>query len=229
MHEDSQHARTWGPAQRIEVTNWPRRYSGERLHGYKAPSKMVAITIDDGPNSRTLEICSILEKYGARGTFFFTKKLLDRGHLGQAKKVYNRGHEIANHTANHDMLTRSYAFDYKSVATTRDTIRKAIGFSPRWVRPMGGGIDSTGVRAINDSGQLCAIWSLDSLDSHARYTPPNTIYHNVVDHTRSGDVILIHQTHPESIKALPHILLTLKARGYQLVTLSKLAAVSRQR
>ncbi len=59
------------------------------------------------------------------------------------------------------------------------------------------------------------------------YTAPDKLYHNVVDHVRAGDVILLHQTHPESIRALPRSARSLKARGYKMVTLSKLASVSR--
>ncbi|NTU70397.1 MAG: polysaccharide deacetylase family protein [Coriobacteriia bacterium] len=229
-HEDEGHARSYSISQRLKVTRWRDRYVGKRVHGYKAPSKMVAITIDDGPNTRTPEICRILEKYGAKGTFFFTNQLLRRGsYMTQARLSYDRGHEIANHTAKHDMLNGPYAFDYKSVGVTKTTIREATGFSPIWVRPMGGGINSVGDRAIKNSGQLCAIWSLDSYDSHARYTPPTKLYRNVVDHVRSGDVILIHQTHAESVEALPRICATLKARGYKMVTLSELASVSRAR
>jgi peptidoglycan/xylan/chitin deacetylase (PgdA/CDA1 family) len=228
-HDDEAHAKTLSEVQRVTVTNWRARYAGKRVRGLKPPSNMVAITIDDGPNGRTLDICKIFERYGAQGTFFFTRQLLKAGYMGQAKAVYDRGHEVANHTARHDMLTGTYAFDYRSVASTKSTIRDAIGFDPIWVRPMGGGINETGDRAIKNSGQLCALWSIDSYDSHAQYTAPSKLYHNVVDHVRPGDVILLHQTHPESIQALPSICRTLKARGYKMVTLSKLASVSRTR
>jgi peptidoglycan/xylan/chitin deacetylase (PgdA/CDA1 family) len=108
-------------------------------------------------------------------------------------------------------------------------IRKATGFSPTWVRAMGGGIDSTGMKAVIKTGQLYCNWSVDSYDSHRRYTPPNVLYHNVVDHVRPGDVILVHQTHRETIEVLPRICKELRRRGYKMVTLSELAAASRPR
>ncbi len=228
-HDDVSHARSYSKSRYVTVTNWRKRYVGKRVHGLKPPRKMVAITIDDGPNARSLAICSILEKYDAKGTFFFVRRLMRSGYLGQTKKIYDRGHEVENHTARHDMLMGPYADNYASIASTKATIHGATGYDSIWVRPMGGGINATGDRAIRNAGQLCAIWSVDSYDSHAQYTAPDKLYHNVVDHVRSGDVILIHQTHPETVKALPRICATLKARGYKMVTLSKMASVSRMR
>lgn len=228
-HADSGHATTYGPATKIKVSDWRKRYRGKKVGGIKTSKKWVAITIDDGPNKRTLEVCSILERYGGKGTFFFTRHLIRRGYSAQVKKAYNRGHEIANHTANHKMLTGSYAHSYKQAYTPMATIRKATGFSPTWIRAMGGGIDRTGMKAVVNTGQLYANWSIDSYDSHRRYTPPSTLYNNVMRSVKPGSVILIHQTHPETIQALPRICKELKRRGYKMVTLSELAASGKPR
>lgn len=229
-HADNSHARTYSSGRAIKVTRWRDRYVGHKLGGFRTKRKLVAITIDDGPNKRTPEICTILERYGARGTFFFVDMLLKQnGYMRQARGAYLRGHEIANHTATHSPLTGSYAHSLREATLARDRITKAIGFTPIWIRAMGGGIDSTGMRAVVNTHQLYTNWSIDSYDSHARYTAPDTLYHNVVDHVHPGDVILIHQTHPESVVALPHILRTLKARGYRMVTVSELASQSNHR
>jgi len=226
---DAGHAETLGPARTVVVKNWRKRYVGKRLGGFHNHKKMVAITIDDGPNRRTMQICSILEKYDAKGTFFFTRELLNRGNRWQARRAYDRGHEIANHTVSHQMLMGSFATSYRQARLPMATIRTATGFDPIWVRAMGGGIDRTGMRAVVKTGQLYCNWSLDSYDSHARYTPPSTLYRIVIHGVNSGDVILIHQTHPETVKALPAICRELKRRGYKMVTLSELAANSTAR
>jgi peptidoglycan/xylan/chitin deacetylase (PgdA/CDA1 family) len=205
VHSDRQHAPSYSAAQSIRVTDWRARYVGRKVGGFRTSKKLVAITIDDGPNQRTLDACTILERYGGKGTFFFTESLLRRGYGSQARKVYSRGHEIANHTVHHSSLTGSFSHSYYEANSPKGYIRKVVGFSPTWVRAMGGGIDSTGMRAVVRSGQLYCNWSIDSYDSHARYTPPSVLYHNVVDHVGRGDVILIHQTHPETLRALPSI------------------------
>lgn len=228
-HEDGRHARTLGPATKIRVTDWRKRYVGYKLGGFRTSTKMVAITIDDGPNFRTLDFCRVLERYGAKGTFFFTRKLLVGGYEAQAKRVYDRGHEVANHTANHKMLIGSYSTCYYEASATQPVIRRATGFDSTWIRAMGGGIDSTGMRAVVNTGQLYCNWSIDSYDSHRTYTSPSVLYRNVINSVDPGDVILIHQTHPETLQALPSICAELKRRGYEMVTLSELAARSTRR
>lgn len=225
-HADAGHAQSTSAGQTMIVTRWRDRYFGHKMRGFKTKKKLIAITIDDGPNGRTLEICRILEKYGARATFFFTDQLLRRGNEKQAKQAYDRGHEIANHTATHSMLTGSYSHSLREATLARNRIAKATGFTPIWIRAMGGGIDRTGMRVVVDTGQLYCNWSIDSYDSHRLYTPPDTLYRNVIRGVRPGAVILLHQTHPESVKALPRICRELKRRGYKMVTLSKLASES---
>ena len=225
-HSDADHAMTTSVGRHIRVTRWRDRYVGRKIGNFKTTRKLVAITIDDGPNQRTLKICSILEKYGGRGTFFFIAQLLSRGYEKQAKAAYDRGHEVANHTAHHMPLTSSYAADLSEATPAKARLTKATGFAPVWIRGAGGAVDSTGLRVVADTGQLYCNWSVDSYDSRQRYTAPDTIYHNVVDHVGPGSVILIHQTHPESVAALPRICRTLRRRGYKLVTLSQLASVS---
>jgi peptidoglycan/xylan/chitin deacetylase (PgdA/CDA1 family) len=228
-HQDDAHALSKSRPTAVKVTSWRDRYKGRKVGGFRTKQKLVAITIDDGPNKRTLKICSILEKYGARGTFFFTRKLLVRGYGPQAKKAYDRGHEIENHTISHAKLIRSYAFDRREALGTMQYLQKAIGFPSTWVRAMGGEIDATGMRAVASTNQLYCNWSIDSNDSHQRYMAPSKVYSNVVAHVRPGDVILIHQTHPESVAALPRICRELRRRGFKMVTLSRLASVSKPR
>jgi len=228
-HSDYGHARTLGPSTYLRVSDWRARYVGRVNRGFATDKKVVAITIDDGPNSRTMTICSIFEKYGARGTFFFTNQLLERGYEWQARKAYDRGHEIANHTAHHRMLTGSYSFCYSEASPVISTIMGATGFRPVWIRAMGGGINSTGMRAVVDTRQLYINWDVDSYDSHQRYLPPSTVYRNVMRAVHPGAVILLHQTHPESVQALPSICAELKRRGYKMVTVSELAATSKRR
>jgi peptidoglycan/xylan/chitin deacetylase (PgdA/CDA1 family) len=229
LHEDSGHAPSASAARTMRVSDWRRRYRGRRVHSFAAPRKMVAITIDDGPNRRTLQICSILERYGARGTFFFMENLLRHGYMSQAEEVYDRGHEVANHTISHNSLRRPYSVAFNRANHPKRWIRKATGFDPIWVRAAGGDVDSTGLHAVADSDQLYCQWSVSSGDASRRYTPPAHLYSNVVRHVRPGDVILIHQTHPETMQALPMILRELRRRGYQMVTLSELAEASRMR
>ena len=83
------------------------------------------------------------------------------------------------------------------------------------------------LKAVVATGQLYINWSIDSYDSHQLYTDPDVIYHNVIGSVHKGSVILLHQTHPESVAALPRICAWLKAHGYKMVTVSELAFYSK--
>ena len=109
-------------------------------------------------------------------------------------------------------------------ATLRKLVKKQVGHQTLWLRPMGGNIDATGIRAANDTGHLVINWTLDSNDSHGWDHTPDYVYNQVVKNVHSGDVVLLHVTHPESMAALPRICAELTRRGYKLVTVSELAA-----
>lgn len=209
-------------------TSWMKRYRGHKVGRIKTKRRMVALTFDDGPNSRTRRFVKVLDKYGARGTFFATWWCSKKKGMASANRyVLKHGHELANHTKRHKALTGSYSYDVREIMGIERMLIKQTGQKTTWVRAMGGMVDKTGLKATKKTGHLYAQWSIDSLDSHQRYTSPGRIYHNVVDHVRKGDVILLHVTHRESLAALPRILKRLRKLGFKMVTLSQLAAHGR--
>ncbi|NTU70398.1 MAG: polysaccharide deacetylase family protein [Coriobacteriia bacterium] len=227
MHEDKAHARSLGTPRTIIVTEWRTRYIGARIGTFKTTRKWVAITIDDGPQSATFKTLDVLDKYGAKGTFFFIGNLL-KSRASHGKSAYDRGHEVANHTLSHNMLNKGYTPAYNSVNGAKSIIKSATGgFAPLWVRGMGGSVNTAGIKAVNKTNEFYVNWSVTAADTSPRHYTSNQIYHRIVDHIGPGDVILMHQTHPESVAALPRICATLKARGYKMVTVSKLASVSK--
>jgi peptidoglycan-N-acetylglucosamine deacetylase len=215
---------------------WAARYRGKVVRGFipERGYKAVALTFDDGPNHETGYVIDTLERFGGRATFFFTGKLLSRpGALSQASLVQSHGFEVGNHTQDHSvanrssLLGRTYAFDVAQIEGPDHLVEPLIGHPTLWVRPMGGEIDSTGVRAAKNTGHLVITWSVDSRDSHGWDNTPAFVFHNATTGIVSGDVILLHVTHPESMAALPRICAALRDQGFQLVTVSELAAHSR--
>ena len=229
-HADAGHAETLGPARTVVAKNWRKRYVGKRLGGFHNHKKMVAITIDDGPNRRTMEICSILERYGAKGTFFFTRaRAQQRLSMAGAARVRPRSRDRQSHRepSHADWLVRdlvpagvpTHGYDsrldrVRSDLDTRDGRRyrphrhAGSGRRPVSSTATGRSTPTTRTRGTRHRAR-CIASSSDGVDS--------------------GDVILIHQTHPETVKALPAICRELKRRGYKMVTLSELAANSKAR
>ena len=71
-------------------------------------------------------------------------------------------------------------------------------------------------------GSPAVLWSIDTLDWKTKNTQKtvDTVLSNVKD----GDIILIHDTHAPSAAAAQILIPELTKRGYQLVTVSELAA-----
>jgi peptidoglycan/xylan/chitin deacetylase (PgdA/CDA1 family) len=211
---------------------WTARYRGLLVRGFR-PSpgyKAVALTFDDGPNHETKYIIETLRRYGGRATFFDTgKNLLKNGNGRQAIMISQAGFELGDHTQDHmpglvsSVWHKTYAEDVFQITNPDKIIARYVPFKTLWLRPPGGSIDRTGVKAAAATGHLVINYTIDSNDSHGGPRTPGYIYNICTKNVRSGDVILLHVTHPDSMAALPKICARLTAEGFQLVTVSELA------
>ena len=172
-----------------------------------------------------------LAKVGGHGTFFDTGRKLKMGWAKTQPSIIAKGDfELGNHTQHHtlpdgisSMWHRTYAIDLAEINGPDQIIKNYGGQTTTWLRPMGGMIDATGIKAAVATNHLVINWTIDSNDSHGGPRTPDYLYTQVTSNIKSGDVVLLHVTHPESMKALPRIVATLNERGFKLVTLSELA------
>jgi len=213
-------------------TSWQEQYKGKLVFGFKPEPgyKAVALTFDDGPNGETQYVLKTLAEYGGQGTFFDSgRKLAPKWAHTQAKMIEKAGSEIANHTQSHtvndvgSLWRRTYDFDVKEITQPDTYVKEQVGHNMLWVRPMGGMIDATGVKAAADTGHLVINWTIDSNDSHGGPRSVDYIYRQCTDNVKSGDVILLHVTKKESMEALPLICAELQRKGLKMVTVSELA------
>ena len=63
-------------------------------------------------------------------------------------------------------------------------------------------------------------WDIDSQDWKSKN--PGTINNVVKQNVFNGAIILIHDIHPESVKAVPGLISMLKHEGYEFVTIDQL-------
>jgi peptidoglycan/xylan/chitin deacetylase (PgdA/CDA1 family) len=215
-----------------EDTSWQEKYKGKLVLGFKpeAGYKAVALTFDDGPNGQTKYVLKTLAEYNGQGTFFDSgRKLAPKWAATQAPMIEKAGSEIANHTQSHtvndvgSLWRRTYDFCVKEITQADTYVMKTVGHNMLWVRPMGGMIDSNGVKAAADTGHLVINWTIDSNDSHGGPRTSDYIYRQCTENVKSGDVILLHVTKQESMDALPRICAELDRRGLKMVTVTELA------
>jgi peptidoglycan-N-acetylglucosamine deacetylase len=184
------------------------RYNGS------TSSKRIALTFDDGPGPYTPKVLKILQNHHAKGTFFEIGEQVSR----ESRDVLKAGEELANHSYHHE--------DYPSrasMAATNGSIRSVTGFEPCLFRPPGGAYDSRVLRDAKALGMTTIIWNVDPQD----WSRPgaSAIYSRVVSAARPGAIVVMHDgggDRSQTVAALPRIIRTLHARGYRLVTVSKL-------
>jgi peptidoglycan/xylan/chitin deacetylase (PgdA/CDA1 family) len=189
------------------------------------PNKpMIALTFDDGPGERTLELLETLEKYNVRASFFMCGTSLSRNDIKVEeilKKMDELGCDMGNHTMDHQSLPTLSSKKIKwEVEGVNDLIKKHVGHGAKFVRPpYGAGIRDKKVSKYVKAPMVC--WSVDTLDWKTK-SKKETI-RSVMNDAHDGDIVLMHDIHGWTVDAVKKIIPKLLKKGYQLVTVSEMA------
>jgi peptidoglycan-N-acetylglucosamine deacetylase len=185
----------------------------------------VAMTFDDGPSAKlTPELLDILAAHHIHATFFVIGENA-AVHPEILQRAVREGHEIGNHSWSHPAFTKmSDAKVRTELQKTDDAIKTALGGRPVLMRPPYGSITPRQKRWINDEfGYRIILWDVDPLDW--KRPGPSVITSRIVKETRPGSIILSHDIHPGTIKAMPETFDQLQAKGFKFVTVSELIAM----
>lgn len=130
------------------------------------------------------------------------------------------GHEVGNHSWSHVPLPRLSEPQIRAeiTATNQAVARATGGYTPVVFRPPYGSF-SPRVAAIVPYAPIR--WNLDSDDWEAQSSAEIIAR---VSRARAGMIILMHSFVGKSVRALPHIIRNLQAKGFTLVTVSQLQA-----
>lgn len=188
------------------------------------PSRpMIALTFDDGPKtSVTSRILDSLKANGGRATFFMVGSNVN-ANAGVIKRMVEEGSEVANHTHDHKYISKiSTEAIISQLGTTNQKIQAICGVSPVLMRPPGGYVDAKSLSVVGNMGMSAIMWSIDTRDWQHR-DAQRTI-DTVLSQVKDGDIILMHDIYSTTADAAVVLIPELTARGYQLVTVSELAA-----
>jgi peptidoglycan-N-acetylglucosamine deacetylase len=216
------------------ITQFPSPWVVQRF-GSSDPGK-VAITFDDGPDSRyTNAILDTLASRHAKATFFMVGRQADE-YPGIVKRIIAEGHEIGNHTYTHPNLelTSPFVAKLEIVATGRllETItgRRTALFRP----PYFGDADPTSSDELDavaigtDLGYLTVGVEMDSEDW--KISSPDSILATTLALRGDGNVILMHDSGGDrsgTVAILGTLIDSLRASGYEPVLVSELAGIAR--
>ncbi|WP_378187694.1 polysaccharide deacetylase family protein [Aquimarina sp. W85] len=182
---------------------------------------VVAITFDDGPNTNTLAILDILQKFNVRATFFCIGKQVEK-HPDIAKKIIEQGHIIANHTQTHAQWIDLYGTQrfIDEIVMADQIIEKYTGKIPLLFRPPYGVTNPQIARAVNYTQHKVIGWNKRSFDT--TIPSANVILKKITKNLKSGDVILLHDTKLITVGVLEQLLLFIKTNNLTPVTIDEL-------
>ena len=183
---------------------------------------LLALTFDDGPHhSLTPQLLDILAARQIRVTFYVIGSRVQR-EASLTRRIAAEGHEIGNHTWSHPSLSGlSDAAVLSEIDRTTQVIYDTVGRPPVTMRPPYGNL--TGRQRLmlhRDRNLPTVLWSVDPRD----WQRPGSavVSARILGASHPGGVILAHDIHGGTVRAMPDTLDTLIARGYQFVTVSEL-------
>ncbi len=205
----------------------PAKEETGEIFGAALPPKTVVLTFDDGPHKRySEEIAAILKQYDVPAVFFNVGTNLGTvGADGKAKlspgadisrNLSKAGYVLANHSYTHAQLSKQTGDKLKAEILNADLLLKAVDKDrSELFRFPYGARNSEGLNALAGANLRSVMWNIDSLDWADPV--PSSIAERVlrtVDKEGRG-IILFHDIHARTVKALPAILERLMAEGYQ--------------
>ncbi|HEU5413687.1 MAG TPA: glycosyltransferase [Candidatus Angelobacter sp.] len=231
-----------------KMTLLPQPY---QLNQYGRQDKEVALTFDDGPDpTNTPRILDILKREHAPATFFLIG-LQAQKFPGLAKRIYDEGHTIGNHTFSHpDISEVSQRYIDFEMNLTERLFASKLGVKPLFFRPPYA-IDqepdiADQVRPVEHVQELGFItigskidpddWQpgrktadiVDAVLTQAqRYATKGCQMH---DPPLCGNIILLHDgggNREATIQALPQIIDGLRSKGFKIVSVPELLGKNR--
>jgi len=193
--------------------------SGQIFFKAKTTEKVVALTFDDGPLSKTAKLLNFLRAHHTPATFFLLAPQLN---ATKAHRYDDPLFEVGLHSYHH--------YDYrklpsKQVSWELDHALKIFAryhLHPRYFRPPYGMVSPTLLHALTRRHLQTILWSIDSQDwNHYR---GSKYLRNILTTLTPGSVILMHDQ-SESLKTLAKLLVGIQRKGYQVVPLSTLVGM----
>lgn len=191
------------------------------IYSVETEEKKLAITFDASwGDDYTLEILDILDKYNVKSTFFLVGFWIDK-YPEHVKDIYNRGHDVGNHSTNHPYMTKlSDEEIVKELNITGDKIEKITNEKPILFRPPFGDYNDRVINLCRENGYYVIQWDVDSLDWKEMGVQP--VVDRVTRNVRNGSIVLFHNNAKYVSEYLPIIIERLQNEGYEIVPVSQL-------
>lgn len=183
--------------------------------------KVIALTFDDGPNTVTTpQVLEKLEKYGVVASFFLVGDNINSESAAVAKRAFEMGCEINNHSKTHAAFPELSREQRKAeIEFTSERIIAITGTAPAFFRPpyiavseeMFDNISLPFIAGVGAEDWLDEVSAADRAE-------------RILAQAKDGAIILLHdmQGNFRTVDALDGIIPALLEQEYELVTVTEL-------
>lgn len=204
------------------VVRWIAEHSPRILFYVQTEERIVALTIDDGPDAtETPAILNVLERHNAHATFFLIAGNVS-GNEDLVERIIREDHEIAVHFSGFPptVMYPASRFD-RALGESAAILNR---FAPtRWFRPSSGWYNSRMLDIAAKQGCRCVLASLYPHDPQVPSVAFATWF--ILGKIRPGEIIVLHDRKTRGLRTaaiLERVLPQLQARGYEVMTVSAL-------
>ncbi len=191
------------------------------IYSVERQDKKIAISFDCAWGvDYTDKLLSAMRQENVKCTFFAVE-FWSLKYPEYLLKISQEGHEIGTHSATHPYMSKlDKTAIVKELTTSSAAIEKVTGKKVELFRPPYGDYDDLLIETAEELGFYTIQWSVDSLDW--KDLSANEIVQRVVKRVKSGAIVLFHNQGLHTAEAIPTIIKTLKAEGYQFVPIGEL-------
>ena len=185
--------------------------------------RVVALTFDDGPGPLTPAFLDVLERERVPATFFPVGRLI-AGQEPLLRRMRAGGSTLGNHTFTHAHVATG---GRSEMLAAQGAIQAATGYVPCVFRAPANKHSPLLVREARALGMNTVQWSVDSRDWTGHTARASWARVRALSHP--GAVVLFHDggRHAgKTLAALPHVIRSLRARGYRFVTVPALLSLT---
>ncbi len=190
------------------------------INRFTPNNRQIALTFDDGPDENTKEILNILKKANAHATFFLIGyKIENRSAIVQ--RIEAEGHTIGCHSFYHknSFPLQSASRMSEEIDNTNTMVYRITGKTPHYFRPPFGVTNPNVKKALKRTNMQSIGWNLRSLDTQTK--EPEKLIKKLKRKSRSGQIVLLHDTQQVTVSVLKKYIDFLKKQGYQMVSLQQ--------
>lgn len=179
----------------------------------------VALTFDDGPGQYTYLAVPKLRRADIKATFFIVGRNIPL--LPRALPEERALGSVGDHTFTHPLLTELPRAEAEAeIVRTKHAVERASKGEVFLFRPPYGARNAAIDSIARSNGLLEIMWTVDSADSlGANYAG---IERNVIGGLRPGAIILMHENHGQTIRAMPAIFAAIRRKHLHTVSVPRL-------